>query len=132
MKKYQFHCKENPEVTPWSTVVFLTKFGIGGCEAKKGKPLEEYSRIQEGCFYTMLTSPPNSSISPYSFSCIMYVCTISNTLPLPGTRFLLLPYFMAKFILRVSTHMLPSPGSLSVQLGCPCSCSQHPVLFPII
>lgn len=77
---------------------------------------------------------PTSQFQYFSlfFSCITYVRTISNTLPLHGTCFLLLPYVMAKFILQVSTHMLPSTGSLPVQLGCPSSCSQHPVLFPII
>lgn len=45
MKKFQFHFKENAEVTPWSAAVFLTEFETGGCGAKKETPLEECIRI---------------------------------------------------------------------------------------
>lgn len=83
--------------------------------SKEEKTFPGIYQNPRGCFCTTLTLPPKYRILHHSFSCFTYhckysssswnICSASTSL---GT----------KFILQVSTHMLPSPGSLPVPVLC--------------
>lgn len=95
-------------MSPWSRIVFLTKFKTEDCGAKK----EKYTRgMYQGkvFLYYAQTHLLNPEVL-LSFSCFMY---LSNTLSHPGILFSAsTTHFGARFILQVTTHILPSQEAL--------------------